>query len=99
MKRELAELRAKVDSVGQLVGFSLLQQRSTSERLQTVLATLDEKNPNQKVLGNLIGALALDPECERTALRLGCIVPACRPTGGSFWRACFCPANKTHSSR
>lgn len=60
-KKELAELRTRVDSVGQLVGMSLLQQRSTSERLQTVLATVDKKNPDQKVISDLIGSLALDP--------------------------------------
>src|SRR5690606_32024228 len=39
-KRELAEMRQKLESIDQLVGISLLQQRSTSERLQTVLASL-----------------------------------------------------------
>jgi anti-sigma factor RsiW len=75
MKRELAELRAKVDSVGQLVGYSLLQQRSTSERLQTVLATLDDKNPNQKILSNLIGALALDPSVNVRLSALDALYP------------------------
>ena len=75
VKRELAELRTKVDSVGQLVGYSLLQQRSTSERLQTVLATLDNKNPNQKVLGNLIGALALDPSVNVRLSALDALYP------------------------
>ena len=75
MKRELAELRAKVDSVGQLVGFSLLQQRSTSERLQSVLATLDDKNPDQKILGNLIGALALDPSVNVRLSALDALFP------------------------
>jgi anti-sigma factor RsiW len=59
-RQELAALRTRVDSMGQAVVASLLQQRSTNERLQTVLATLDQKNPDQKVLANLIGALALD---------------------------------------
>lgn len=75
MKRELAELRAKVDSVGQLVGFSLLQQRSTSERLQSVLATLDDKTPDQKILGNLIGALALDPSVNVRLSALDALFP------------------------
>lgn len=75
MKRELAELRAKVDSVGQLVGFSLLQQRSTSERLQSVLATLDNKTPDQKILGNLIGALALDPSVNVRLSALDALFP------------------------
>ena len=75
MKRELAELRAKVDSVGQLVGFSLLQQRSTSERLQSVLSTLDNKTPDQKVIGNLIGALALDPSVNVRLSALDALFP------------------------
>jgi preprotein translocase subunit SecF len=75
LKRELAELRTKVDSVGQLVGYSLLQQRSTSERLQTVLATLDQKNPNQKILANLIGALALDPSVNVRLSALDALYP------------------------
>ena len=74
-RKELAELRARVDSVGQLVGFSLLQQRSTSERLQTVLATLDQKNPNQKILSNLIGALALDPSVNVRLSALDALYP------------------------
>ena len=74
-KRELAELRARVDSVGQLVGYSLLQQRSTSERLQGVLATLDRKDPSQKVLSDLIGALALDPSANVRLSALDALYP------------------------
>ncbi len=48
--------QAKVDSVGQLVTYSLLQQQSTTDRLKGVLATLDLKSPDQKVLNDLIGA-------------------------------------------
>ena len=75
MQRELADLRAKVDSVGQLVGYSLLQQRTTSERLQTVLTTLDDKNPNQRILANLIGALALDPSVNVRLSALDALFP------------------------
>lgn len=60
-KRELAALRAQVDDMGKIVAASLLQQKSTSERLQTVLATLDLKSPDRKVLTDLVGALAFDP--------------------------------------
>ncbi|MCR6654878.1 MAG: zf-HC2 domain-containing protein [Opitutus sp.] len=74
-RQELAELRAKVDSVGQLVGYSLLQQRSTSERLQGVLATLDQKNPNQKILADLVGALALDPSVNVRLSALDALYP------------------------
>jgi len=74
-KQELADLRARVDAVGQLVGTSLLQQRSTSERLQTVLATLDLKNPGQKVIADLIGSLALDPSTNVRLSALDALYP------------------------
>lgn len=60
-KRELADLRKQVDGMGKLVAASLLQQKSTSDRLQTVLATMDLKSPDRKVLTDLVGALAFDP--------------------------------------
>jgi predicted anti-sigma-YlaC factor YlaD len=74
-KRELAEMRAKLESIDQLVGISLLQQRSTSERLQTVLATLDQKNPDPKILSNLVGALALDPSVNVRLSALDALYP------------------------
>ena len=60
-KEELADLRAQVNGMNKLVTYSLLQQKSTSERLQTVLATMDLKTPDRKVLSDLVGALAFDP--------------------------------------
>jgi anti-sigma factor RsiW len=60
-KTELAALRAQVDSMSQLVTYSLLQQKSTSDRLQTVLAAMDLQSPDRKVLSDLVGALAFDP--------------------------------------
>ena len=60
-KHELAALRAQVNSMNQLVTYSLLQQKSTSDRLQSVLATMDLKSPDRKVLTDLVGALAFDP--------------------------------------
>jgi len=74
-KRELAELRARVDSVGQLAAYSLLQQRTTSERLQGVLATIDRKDPGQKVLSDLVGALALDPSANVRLSALDALYP------------------------
>ena len=74
-KRQLADMRKRLESIDQLVGISLLQQRSTSERLQTVLATLDQKNPDQKVLSNLIGALALDPSVNVRLSALDALYP------------------------
>ncbi len=74
-KVELAKLRAQMESVNQLVATSLLQQRTTSERLQTVLASLDQKNPDQKILSNLIGSLALDPSVNVRLSALDALYP------------------------
>ena len=60
-KAELAALKAQVNSMSQLVTYSLLQQQSTGDRLQTVLAKMDLKSPDRKVLTDLVGALAFDP--------------------------------------
>lgn len=60
-EKEIAALKAQVNDMGKLVAASLLQQKSTSERMQTVLATMDLKSPDRKVLSDLVGALAFDP--------------------------------------
>jgi hypothetical protein len=59
--RELAALREKVDSMGQMVSYSLLQQQPAGERVRTVLATLDLKNTDQRVVSGLLNTLAFDP--------------------------------------
>ncbi|MEJ1973836.1 MAG: zf-HC2 domain-containing protein [Lacunisphaera sp.] len=60
-EKEIADLKAQMKEMGSLVAASLLQQKSTSERMQTVLATMDLKSPDRKVLSDLVGALAFDP--------------------------------------
>jgi len=60
-KLEIADLRRQLGSVSTLVTYSLLQQQSTSDRLQSVLATMELKSPDRKVLTDLVGALAFDP--------------------------------------
>ena len=61
LEKELADQKAQVKDMGSLVAASLLPQKSTSERLSTVLATMDLKSPDRRVLTDLVGALALDP--------------------------------------
>ncbi len=62
-QRELADLRKKVDSMSQLVGYSLLQQqaRSSNDRLRGILTSAAVEKPDDKTINDLIGALALDP--------------------------------------
>lgn len=62
-QRELAALRAKVESMSQLVSYSVLQQQSrpSNERLRAILTSAQMENPDSKVIGDLINALSLDP--------------------------------------
>ncbi|HEX2852692.1 MAG TPA: HEAT repeat domain-containing protein [Opitutaceae bacterium] len=62
-QRELADLRQQVESIKTLVVYPLLQeqQRPTNDRLKAVLASARLENPNDKVINELIGSLALDP--------------------------------------
>ena len=61
-QRELADLRQRVDSMGQLVSNSLVQQqRPTNDRLERVLASAVAPRPGEDVVGSLITSLALDP--------------------------------------
>lgn len=60
-KQEIAALKSQMQDMGSLVAAALSQQKSTSERLSTVLATMDLKSPDRRVLTDLVGALALDP--------------------------------------
>jgi hypothetical protein len=75
LEQQLANMQAKLDSVTQLVGYSLLQQRSTSERLQGVLATLDQKNPDKRLLSDLVASLALDPSVNVRLSALDALYP------------------------
>ena len=71
-KQELIDLRKQV---AQLANDTLNYQRSTSDRLQGVLATLDQKNPSQKIISELINALALDPSINVRLSTLDALYP------------------------
>lgn len=60
-RSQLAAFQAKLNDVGAAVGYVANAQLSAGQRLQGILSTLDQKNPDQKLLANLIGSLALDP--------------------------------------
>ena len=84
LKTESAALKAQLDSMGKLVTYSLLQQQSTSERMQSVLATMDLKSPDRKVLTDLVGALAFDPSVN---VRLTAVEALAAHAGDSLVRA------------
>jgi hypothetical protein len=74
-KREIAELRAQVDKMGQAFVASLVQQQSTNERLHAVLTKIDQRNPDQRDLAALVGALALDPSVNVRLSALDALYP------------------------
>jgi hypothetical protein len=61
LEKELLDQKAEMKDMGSLVLASLSQQKSTSERLSKVLATMVLPSPDRRVLTDLVGALALDP--------------------------------------
>lgn len=83
-KTELAALKAQMNSMGQLVTYSLLAQQSTSDRIQSVLATMDLKTPDRKVLTDLVGALAFDPSVN---VRLSAVEALAQHSDDSLVRA------------
>jgi hypothetical protein len=60
-QRQLADLRVRVDTMGQLVEQSVLQKRTTGDRLETVLTAASARKPDEHVIDGLINALAFDP--------------------------------------
>ena len=59
-QQELADLRARVESMDQLVNTRLLTQPATN-RLRGVLAAVNENDPNDRTLAELLNTLAFDP--------------------------------------
>lgn len=59
-RREIAALKAKIDSMGQFVAYSM-NQRSTSDRLQTALQRPASGEPADRVVAELLNTVAFDP--------------------------------------
>jgi hypothetical protein len=59
-ERQLAEIRAKVDTMGQLVEQSVLQKRTAGDRLETVLTEATTRKPDERAIDGLINSLAFD---------------------------------------
>lgn len=77
-KQEIADLRKQV---AQLASDTLNYQRSTTDRLQGVLATVDQKRPTQTVISELITALALDPSVNVRLAALDALYPHANQPG------------------
>jgi hypothetical protein len=60
-QRQLADLRAKVDTMGLLVEQSMLQKRTAGDRLETVLTAATVRKPDERAIDGLINSMAFDP--------------------------------------
>jgi hypothetical protein len=60
-QRQIADLQARVDTMGQLVEQSVLQKRTTGDRLETVLTAATARKPDERVIDGLINSMAFDP--------------------------------------
>jgi len=60
-QQELADLRTKVDSMSQLVAYSLTRQETDSVRLRQVGTVLGSGKVSSKQLAGLVSTLAFDP--------------------------------------
>jgi anti-sigma factor RsiW len=83
LEQQVAETRDQMNSMSQLVVDSLRQQKTTSARIQTVLATMDQQSPNQKMLSDLLAAMQIDPS---TNVRLAAVEALAQHSGDSLVR-------------
>lgn len=76
-KRELAAVRGELKKMTQLVGYTLLQQQQgpANDRLRGVLASARDETPSDKVLDDLISALAFDPSANIRLRALEALYP------------------------
>lgn len=84
LELQVAETRGQMNEMGQLVIDSLRQQKSTNARIQTVLATMDQQSPNQKVLSELLAAMQIDPSIN---VRLAAVEALAQHSDDSLVRA------------
>ncbi len=59
-QRQLADLRVRVDTMGQLLEQSVMQKRTTGDRLETVLTAAASRKPDERVINGLINSMAFD---------------------------------------
>jgi hypothetical protein len=59
-QRQLADLRSRVDTMGELFEQSVLQKGATGQRLETVLTAGEVRKPDERVIDGLINSMAFD---------------------------------------
>ena len=77
LRGELRKLQGQINKMGQLVTYSLLQQQQgpANDRLSGVLAAARAERPSDKVLDDLVSALAFDPSANIRLRALEALYP------------------------
>ncbi len=76
-RAELKKLQDQMNKMGQLVAISLLQQQQgpANDRLRGVLASARAEQPSDKILDDLVSALAFDPSANVRLRALEALYP------------------------
>jgi HEAT repeats len=72
--RQVADLRARVDTMGRLVEQSVLQKGATGDRIETVFASARQK-PDEQVIDGLINSMAFDSSVNVRLSALSALYP------------------------
>jgi hypothetical protein len=72
--RQVADLSARVDTMGRLVEQSVLQKGATGDRIETVFATARQK-PDEQVIDGLINSMAFDSSVNVRLSALSALYP------------------------
>jgi|HubBroStandDraft_6_1064221.scaffolds.fasta_scaffold367407_2 hypothetical protein len=59
-QRQLNDLRARVDTIGQLFEQSVLQKSTTGDRIETIRTAATIRKPDEQVINGLINSMAFD---------------------------------------
>jgi hypothetical protein len=70
--RQVADLRARVDTMGRLVEQSVLQKGATGDRVETVFAS-EKQKPDEEVIDGLINSMAFDASVNVRLSALGAL--------------------------
>lgn len=59
-QRQIADLRTRVDTIGQLFEQSVLQKNTTGDRIETIRTAATLRKPDERVIDGLINSMAFD---------------------------------------
>ena len=95
----MADLRTRVDTMGQLVEQSVLQKNTTGDRIETVLTAATLRKPDERVIDGLINSMAFDPSVNVRLNAINALYSTPTRTSSGPASSPVCRARPTPSSR